>query len=138
MDKILKHVLPDKATIIKFGQLDHKIGLELKMTTSLFENIDIVTDFYDEREMPYINNWTDVEGMGYGWAWLKYEEADWHQMMAKIVAQEVDAIIEDDRENTLYFIYQTKDVKTYHFIALGDRAYRKDVIVNFSNEELDF
>jgi hypothetical protein len=135
MDKILKHILSPNDQIIKYGQLNEKILLELKMTTSLYEYIEIVTNYYDDEELPYFNNWTDVEGMGYGWAWMKYEEKDWHKMMSKLVACEAASLLLD-MDNTLYFLYENDDVKTYHFVSLGD--YREDVLIGFSNIEIDF
>lgn len=133
MDTILKHIVPNNERIIKYGQLDEKILLELRMTTSLYDYIQVVTNYYDNEERPFCINWTDVEGMGYGWAWLDYEEADWHKMMARMVSREAESLSRD-MDNTLYFIYENKTVKTYHFIALCDERF--DVLISFSNAEI--
>jgi hypothetical protein len=135
VDKILEHILSPNDKIIKYGQLDEKVLLELKMTTSLYSDIDIITNYYDDERMPYINNWTDVEGMGYGWVWLNHEEKDWHKMMGKLVSDEADSLLLD-MDDTLYFVYEDESVKTYHFVYLGKGSYRQDVLIRFSNEEL--
>lgn len=133
MEKILKHILSPDDRIIKYGQLNEKVLMELKMTTSLYDYIEIVTNYYDDEDNPYFNNWTDVEGMGYGWVWLNYEEKDWHKMMSKLVYREADSLLLD-MDNTLYFVYENERVKTYHFISLGD--CRQDVLIGFSNDEI--
>lgn len=107
MEKILKHILRPNDKIVKYGQFNEKVALELKMTTSLFDYIEAVWNYYD-GDNPYFNNWTDVEGFGYGWGWLNYEEEDWHKMMSRTVARGIDMI---DLENTLYFVYENEKVK---------------------------
>lgn len=133
MDKILDHILSPGDSIIKYGQVDEKILLELKMTTSLYEHIEIITNYYDDENEPYFNNWTDVEGMGYGWVWLRYDEKDWHKMMGMLVSREAESLLKE-MDNTLYFVYENEKVKTYHFITLD--KYREDVLISFSNEEI--
>lgn len=135
MDKILKHILSPNDRIIKYGQVNENILRELKMATSLYNYIEIVTNYYDDEKHPYFNNWTDVEGMGYGWRWLHYEEKDWHKMMSRLVSDEAEYLL-SVMDSTLYFIYENEKVKTYHFITLDD--YREDILISFSNEELWF
>ena len=133
MEKILKHILRPGDKIIKYGQVDEKVLMELKMTTSLYDFIEIVTNYFDDDERPYFNTWTDVEGMGYGWAWLRYEEKDWHKMMGRLVSETADQLsLAVDR--TLYFVYENEKVKTFHFVSLGD--WREDVLIGFSKEEI--
>ncbi|PLR99604.1 hypothetical protein [Bacillus sp. T33-2] len=134
MDKILNHILSPKDKIIKYGNIVEEVLMELKMITSLYNYIQVVTKYYDDEERPYVNTWVDIEGMGYGWAWMAYEEKDWHKMMSKMVACEADRMLKD-MENTLYFVYEDEKVKTYHFITL-DGLYRTDVIISFSNTEI--
>ena len=135
MDKILEHILSPNDKLIKYGLLNEKLLLELKMSTSLYEHIEVVTNYYDNETNPYRINWTDVEGMGYGWAWMRHKEEDWHKMMGKLVSYEADSLstVMDD---TLYFVYENSQIKTYHFVTLnGDRT---DVLIGFSNEEMYF
>lgn len=138
MKEVIEQIVPSNYELIKYGQVDEKLLLELRMTTSLYEYIHVITNYYDDDEyMPYKNNWTDVEGMGYGWRWMRYEEKDWHKMMSKMVSEEADSLIKE-MENTLYFVYENEEVKTYHFITLDGGSFRTDIIIDFSNSELDF
>jgi len=135
MDKILNHILSKDEEIIKYGQVDEKIMRELKMTTSLYDYIQVITNYYDNDERPYSNNWTDVEGMGYGWRWMRFEEENWHKMMGRMVSEEADYLLTVS-EHTLYFVYESNTVKTYHFVSLD--GFRQDTIFSFSNEELHY
>lgn len=135
METILNHILSPNDKIIKYGRLDEKVLLELKMTTSLYEHIEIVINYYDDDEdRPYCNTWTDVEGMGYGWAWCNYEEKDWHKMMSNLVSREAESLLKN-MDDLLYFVYENEKVKTYHFIEV-DGVYRNDVLIGFSNDEM--
>lgn len=135
MDKILTHIMSPNDKIIKYGQLNEKILVELRMTTSLYEYIEIVTHYYDDERNPYFNNWTDVEGMGYGWRWLRYNEDRWHEMMGKLVSEEAESLL-SVMVDTLYFVYENEKVKTYHFVTLGD--WREDILITLSNDEIFF
>ncbi len=131
MENILNHIVPSTDRILKYGKLNEKVIMELKMITSLYDYIEVVTNYYDDEDNPYRNSWTDIEGFGYGWAWLGYDEKDWHKMMSQIAAEEVESLTLD---KTLYFVYENEKLKTYHFVCLGD--WREDVVVSFSNEEI--
>ncbi|GAE36680.1 hypothetical protein [Halalkalibacter akibai] len=133
MNIIHEHLLSSEDKMIKSGQLDEKIVLELKMTTALFDYIQVVNNYYDDEDNPYFNNWTDIEGFGYGWAWMSFEEKDWHKMMARMVSSEADDLLKKE-EKTLYYVYENPTVKTYHFITLDD--WRTDMIVSLSNKEI--
>jgi len=135
MKEIVNHVLSPNDKLLKYGQLNEKLLLELKMTTSLYEYIEIVTNYYDDEDNPYVNNWTDIEGMGYGWVWLRHEEKDWHKMMARLVGEEAEYLMRD-MDDILYFVYENERAKVYHFVFV-DGVYRKDIIISFSNKELD-
>jgi len=135
MDKIFNHIIPNGSHIIKHGQLNEKISLELKMTTSLFKYIEVIINFYDDEIYPYLNNWTDVEGMGYGWAWTNCEENNWHRMMARLASNRVDKLL-SKMDHALYFVYEDEKVTTYHFVCLDE--HREDTLISFSDEEIDF
>ncbi|MGD1416499.1 hypothetical protein [Bacillus stercoris] len=133
MEKILKHIMRPNDKIIKYGVLDEKILRELKMITSLYDYIEVVTNYYDDEDDPYRINWTDIEGMGYGWAWMNYDEKDWHKMMSKVVSHETDLLLRNVND-ALYFVYENGKVKTYHFVYIGDCRY--DTVISFSNNEI--
>ena len=132
---VIQNVLSSKTNIIKHGILNEKILLELKMNTSFYDYIEVVTNYYDDEERPDFNNWTDVEGMGYGWAWLKYEneEHKWYKMMCKMVASQCE-YLNKDINNTYYLVYEDEINKYYHFINFN--GYREDTITTLSNKEI--
>lgn len=137
MKDIISQIVPEGHQYIKHGQVDEYILRELQMSASLHKYIEFVTDWYDEIEAPYFNNWTDIEGMGYGWRWMNYKEEDWHKMMFKIVKEESETLLRD-WDITLYFVYKNDSVLTYHFITLNGGVYRTDHIFSLSHEEIDY
>lgn len=130
-------VLASKKSIINHGQLNEKILLALKMTTSLYEYIEVITEFYDDNERPDFNNWVDVEGMGYGWAWMNYENEEhrWHEMMSKMVSHESEGLL-STLDDTYFIIYENERGKVFHFITLLDSRF--DTIITFSHSELNY
>ena len=128
-------VVTEKKNIIKQGVISEKILLEMKMYTSMFESMEIVTNYYSDEEDPDCNNWTDVEGMGYGWAWLRYEEERWHEMMGKLIARECETLRHHVNKG-YYVVYEEGEVRTYHFIT--NDWYRIDILIGFSNKEMHF
>ena len=140
--EIVNKVLSTVKNVTKHGQLTEKVLMELKMMTSLYGYIEVVTNYYSEEGRPDFNNWVDVEGMGYGWAWMKYEEYEeneekWHEMMyemmCKMVANESEWLLQD-MDDTYYLVYENEGEKKYHFINFN--GYRSDIIITLSNEEL--
>lgn len=134
MDEILEYILGVDERIVKYGQVDEKILMELRMTTSLYEHIQTINNYYDDEDMPYFNNWTDIEGFGYGWCWMNHDEKNWHKMMSQLVDGEA-LYLKRVMDDALYFVYEDEKVKTYHFIVLEDKE-RYDVIISFSNDDL--
>lgn len=131
--KMIDSVVNSNKNIVKQGILSEKVLLELKMLTSLYDHIQIVTNYYSDEEDPDFNNWTDIEGMGYGWAWTRYEEDRWHEMMGKLIAYECEGLKENVNKGH-YVVYESDGIKTYHFIT--NNWYRIDILVSFSDKEL--
>lgn len=134
MEEILNHVLSPGDQIIKYGQLTPDILLEMKLTTSLYEYMEVVWLYFSDGENPYRLNWMDIEGMGYGWAWSAHEENQWHQMMAQMIGREANNM-EKNMDDYLYFVYESEKGKTFRFISL--EPYREDTLVVFLNDEVD-
>lgn len=132
-EKIYKEVLSETKNVIKHGVLTDKILLELKMTTSLYEYIEVVTNYYDDKERPDFNNWVDVEGFGYGWRWLRYDEDKWHGMMSEMVGEEAEGL-QRYIGDAHYIVYSIPNGKVFHFINCG--RWRVDTIISYSNDEL--
>lgn len=133
---IIKDVLANTKNVTRHGTLNEKVLLELKMTTSLYDFIEVVTNYYDDEERPDFNNWTDVEGFGYGWRWMNYEEKDWHKMMSRMVAEECDKLMCDIHKG-YYLVEENESTKTYQIINISD-CRRVDTLITFSNEEVVF
>lgn len=132
--KAANEVLSSSKNVIKKGVLTEKILTEIKMTTSLYECIEVLNNYYTDPENPDFNNWIDVEGFGYGWAWSRWDENRWHEMMSKIVEKDSERLW-GDTEDGYYIVSINDGVKVYHLI--GDYGEcRKDVVISFSNEEL--
>lgn len=134
--EIINNVLSSTKNIIKHGQLSEKVSMELKMMTSLYEYIEVVEDYYTEPEHPDYNNWTDVEGFGYGWAWTRWDKSRWHEMMSKEVERATSRLWRDT-ESGYYVASENNGIKIFHLIGEYGEC-RKDVIVSFSNDELDY
>ena len=132
--EIYTKVLSSIENVSIHGQLNEKVLLGLQMTTSLYKHIEVITNYYDDEDHPEFNNWTDVEGMGYGWAWLRYDESRWHEMMSKMVAEESKGLLREV-DDTYYVIYEIEGRKTFHFISSNDNG-RRDSIITFSNDEI--
>lgn len=132
--EIHNKVLSSVKNIAKHGLLNEKVLLELRMTTSLYEYIEVITNYYDDEEKPDFNNWTDVEGMGYGWVWSRYDESRWHEMMSRIVSQESEELLKT-MDDTYFLIYDDERGKVFHFMTIY-KTHRYDTIITFSNDEL--
>lgn len=133
---LVQEIVTTTPNVIKHGKLNEKILLELKMMTSLYEYIEVVTNYFDDVKRPNFNNWTDVEGMGYGWIWMNYEEKNWHKMMGRIVADECNYLL-TCMQDVYYMVYENERCKTYHFININPYG-RTDILVGLSNEEIWF
>lgn len=127
--------LPFNSKILQHGKLNEQVLLGLKMTTSLYQYIQVVINFYEDKNNPRRITWSDVEGMGYGWRWADYPEEKWHNMMSKIVSEESNKINKELSEIN-YLIYQNGEEKVFHFIS--ERSDKKETIVTFSNKELNY
>lgn len=132
MEKIIEHLLKPGDQLIKYGQLTPNVLLEAQMTTSLYDYMEVIWNYYTDEKNPYRINWIDVEGMGYGWAWSVHEEKDWHRMMARMIARETKCL-ERFMEDTLYVVYESERGKTFHFVTLTEE--REDILFNFLNKE---
>ena len=68
---------------IKVDKVSNDILKDLINVCDSTKHIEEVINFYDDEASPGFNNWTDVEGEGYGWLWLKEEddESKWHGLI---------------------------------------------------------
>lgn len=122
--------------VLSHGVLNEKILLELQMNTSLYDYIQVVDELIDFEEGEESVVWYDIEGMGYGWRWMRYDEKDWHKMMGELVKLEV-ALLKPVIDKTYYIKHkEDNDTVTYRFI---NREYgNRDLLITLSSKEIDF
>ena len=65
----------------------------MKKCLNLFKYIDTYEFWYDDPDNPNLNNWIDVEGIGYGWLWVQYKDSD--KMQRKLVVRHAMALYKD-------------------------------------------
>lgn len=78
-------------------------------------HIEEVISHYDSEEEPTWCTWQDVEGLDYGWMWLRYKEEHMKEIMASHISGTVRAYqkrLSDGDEFTL-----VKSVVDYHTIV---------------------
>ncbi|MCP1184999.1 hypothetical protein [Paenibacillus sp. 1781tsa1] len=134
MQNVFNHLSQQGRNIIKHGRLDYKMLLELKMMTTFYEYIEINTTYHDNKNDENFISWMDIEGMGYGWRWARYEEEDWYKMMLRLVCDEC-RFLTKEMKYTYYFVYEYQNILFYHFVV-KDKYDRRDRIIQLSNEEL--
>lgn len=67
------------------GVLKQKIpNKTMKKYLNSFKYIEVQELLYDDFDNPHVNTWIDIEGIGYGWIWLNYENSERLQRKAII------------------------------------------------------
>ncbi|AGY46708.1 hypothetical protein BigBertha_200 [Bacillus phage BigBertha] len=101
------------------------------------EVINRYGDEEDEQD-PTSCVWQDVEGLDYGWMWLRYREEHMKEMMIAYISGTVRAYqkrMDDGEEFTLVttIVDEYKDTVTYHLLDVKEN---RDVYVwTFSNKD---
>ncbi|WP_440110122.1 hypothetical protein [Paenibacillus sp. QZ-Y1] len=134
MKHVYDYLQQEGRKILKHGQLDYKVILELKMMTSFYDYIEINTTYHDDKNDENLVTWVDIEGMGYGWIWANHEERDWYKMMLRLVDEECNHLTKE-MKNVYYFVYEYKNILIYRFVV-KDEYCRRDRIIQLSNEDL--
>lgn len=65
----------------------------MKKRLNLFKYIDTYEFWYDDPDNPNLNNWIDVEGIGYGWLWVQYKDSG--KLQRKLVIKHAMALYKD-------------------------------------------
>lgn len=128
--------LKETKDILSHGVLNEKILLELQMSTSLYNYIQVVDELIDFEDGEESVVWYDIEGMGYGWRWMRYDKKDWHKMMGELVKLEV-VLLKPVIDKAYYIKHkEDNDTVTYRFI---NREYgNRDLLITLSSKEIDF
>lgn len=132
--QLIKEEIINTQGVIKHDWLNEKVLNEIKLTTSLYDHIEVVNKSYDKENITR-SVLENVEGMGYGWKGVNYEEKDWYKMMCKMVEQECNSC-KNSLNYTYFILSEDCNVKSYNLISVFDDETRKDVIISFSNTEL--
>lgn len=99
-----------------------------------YKYIDVCEYWYDDEERPDVNNWIDVEGMGYGWIWC----GNWLRSRSKVlqrwaIRRHAKRFMELLRDDSLVLTYRFDGAECFGFM-IGDQCY---VQIRVSNTELD-
>lgn len=112
---------------------------ELLSTCINTQNIEERWELYDDEENPDRNTWIDVEGEGYGWAWLTKEDepSKWHGLIKGLLLDFIEEKRENINQKEEYVIHiDTGTQFIYHFIERESSS--RDIVYTFSNEEIDY
>ena len=89
----------------------------MKKCLNLFKYIDTYEFWYDDPDNPNLNNWIDVEGIGYGWLWVQYKDSD--KLQRKLVIKHAMALYKDSTNEMCVF---KDDNITNIFLGSKDRG----------------
>lgn len=132
--------LREVVDVVNSGILTEELTKEIKENIKSHKYLEHVTDYYDDPTDPEHNNWTDVEGFGYGWLWDKHDEKDWHRMMSEEINTSLLSL-EDNIGKSYYIMQEIDDGLCYWIITWNNLSYsdcRVDEIIRMSNKGLDF
>lgn len=116
------------------GILTDKILNSLRMETSLYDYIELL--WYQIKSNEVV--WVDIEGMGYGWRWMSWEnkvDKSEHDMMCSFIKEECEKL-EKSIFKVSCVVYETETTKVYHFVDSNKNKFRRDRVVVLSNQEL--
>lgn len=112
---------------------------ELLSTCNKTKHIEERWELYDDEVDPERNTWIDVEGEGYGWAWLskKDKPRKWHGIIKELLMHYIEQKKQNLSQSEEYVIRINTDVKMiYHFIERESEM--RDIVYTFSNDEIDY
>lgn len=92
------------------------------------KHIEEVISHYDSEDDPTWCTWQDVEGLNYGWMWLKYREEHMKEMMIAYISGTVRAYqkrMDDGEEFTLVKVYSDEygDTVTFHVMDVKENQF---------------
>jgi len=120
-------------------RVDATILNELSEMANSHEHIEERVDHYTNEDDPTRCNWTDIEGIDYGWKWTKYPDNP--EKVAEILRDDIHEFIEstvtdiNNGVNIFVVAVEFGDRVTYHFI--GRPRLTADIIYTFADSEID-
>lgn len=117
---------------IEVKEVTQELLDEMLVDMSKRRFIEEATFYYDDEDNPLENTWIDVEGEGYGWAWMNVEETPeaWHTMMENRVKEYVSKRAFDGQA----LVSRQEDTVTYR---LFNRENWHDIAFTFSDKHWD-
>lgn len=103
----------------------------MKKYINQFNYIDTHELWYDDPDYPNFNNWIDIEGIGYGWLWIKHKNSK--KLQRKSVIKFAMRLYRYSKNE---MCIRTKDEITDIFLEskVGKCIFQ----IRVSNNELDF
>lgn len=120
-------------------RVDDTLLNELSEMAKSHEHIEERVDHYTNEDDPTRCNWTDIEGIDYGWKWTKYPDNP--EKVAEILRNDIQEFIEStvkdiNNDVTIFaVVVEFGDRVLYHFI--GRPRLTADVIYTFADSEID-
>ncbi len=120
-------------------RVDATLLNELSEMAKSHEHIEERVDHYTNEDDPTRCNWTDIEGIDYGWKWTKYPENP--EKVAELLRNDIQEFIEStvtdiNNDVTIFaVVVEFEDRVLYHFI--GRPRLTADVIYTFADSEID-
>lgn len=72
-DVFIKDCGLENVALKNIGKIPSKL---MSKILKQYKYIDVLTYWYDNEDDPELNNWIDVEGIGYGWLWCGYPKSE--------------------------------------------------------------
>lgn len=112
------------------GTLKPKISNKtMKKYLNSFKYIDVTEFWYDDISCPNRNTWVDVEGIGYGWIWLNYENSE--RLQRKAIIRFAMRLYKESK-NEMYI----RRVENISEVVLEDKNSESIIRIRVSNKEL--
>ena len=129
--------IEDDLRLVSSGRIKGEIISKLLNYCDTYEHIEIQECIYSDDHTNL--EWIDVEGIDYGWAWMRFEDdlQGLREYLASKVRHVLNDILNNKFEDDVYYIHLESD--KYKWIKIinqnnDDRLYS----YKFSDEELYF
>lgn len=89
-----------------------------------FKYLEISHYWYDDEENSDLNNWSDVEGIGYGWLWCSTKlRSKFIYLQRRALKKYILNIIKDINKNTKIITYSNDDIYHIGFMSEDNDCY---------------
>ena len=127
----------EEKEIISHGKVNGSIIHELLSSCEKHHHLEIREYLHTSNSLDY--DWYDVEGIGYGWRWLRFEDEPnddkLRESLIKDIKKFVYKIVNKEFENELYYIYSEYRGE-YRFLFFNQTNDRMMYSFRFSEVEI--